>query len=216
MCLFVGWLAAVTPQPPRHHRHTQYCLGGHWGLGGPCAGRLRVQRLGHRICPAWNDLCDHGLPEPQPPLLLGGRTVAHVTDGHIHQSGYIRYVALGRRWGDWGLMRLRWLRAWLDPGTQEMPYTWSLHVLCSVLAHIQGGPYLKAQLAPVVQGDLWVLRSPKEKSLSRTCSWKLRKGCDWPVWVMCPSWLLQSLWPKHLALSLARSVHMTLWKLRED
>lgn len=27
-CLFAGWLAAVTPAPPHHHQHTQYCIRG--------------------------------------------------------------------------------------------------------------------------------------------------------------------------------------------
>lgn len=48
------------------------------------------------------------------------------------------------------------------------------------------------------------------------CSWKLREGCDWSIWVMCPSWPPPSWWPEHPALSLVRSVHTTLWKHRES
>lgn len=84
------------------------------------------------------------------------------------------------------------LQAQLDPGAQGRPP--DLVALSPSYASLRagsfpGGPLHRGMAGSGGSGP--VASSPEvsegQQALTPMCAWKLRDGCDWPVWVMCPS-----------------------------
>lgn len=124
-------------------------------------------------------------PEPWLPLVEVGdnqHTPASVRAGRVPGLGW-----WAGRLGLQGIRKASGTARPRSPGGRPLALV-ALSPACAFLCagSISGGPLPKGMaFYPMALGPQV---SEGQQLRSLMCAWKLREGCDWPVWVLYPSW----------------------------